>query len=245
MNSPRPPGAASPVPADVRFHAVVPAAGRGERFGGSAPKQFLAIAGRPILAWTIDRLRAAGATSIVVALPEESLDDASRWLAAEDLRLVAGGATRQASVAAALAASPALAGDLVAVHDGARAAVTPADVRAVVAAAAAAPAGGGAVLGRVVVDTIKELAAGRIGGTIDRARLFRAETPQVFRREVLERALARAERDRFVGTDESSLVERLGDVEITAVEACSPNPKLTVREDLEAMARLLAPEEAR
>lgn len=242
MISPRPPGAATPVPADLRFHAVVPAAGRGERFGAASPKQFLAIAGRPVLAWTLGRLRAAGAASIVVALPEQSLEHASDWLAAEGLQLVVGGATRQASVAAALAASPALAGDLVAVHDGARAAVAPEDVRATVAAAAAC---GGAVLGRSVGDTIKELAAGRILGTVDRARLFRAETPQVFRRDLLERALARAARDRFVGTDESSLVERLGEVEIVAVQAGSPNPKLTFREDLAAMTQLLTGEEAR
>jgi 2-C-methyl-D-erythritol 4-phosphate cytidylyltransferase len=242
MNSLRPPGAASPVPADVRFHALVPAAGRGERFGAASPKQFLAIAGRPVLAWTISRLRAAGAASIVVALPEQSLEHASSWLAAEELHLVVGGATRQASVAAALAASPALAGDLVAVHDGARAAVAPEDVRATVVAAAAS---GGAVLGRTVGDTIKEIEAGRILTTVDRARLFRAETPQVFRRQLLERALARAAHDRFVGTDESSLVERLGEVEIVAVQAGSPNPKLTFREDLAAMTHLLAPEEAR
>lgn len=153
-----------------------------------------------------------------------------------------GGATRQASVAAALAASPALAGDLIAVHDGARAAVAPEDVRATVVAAAAS---GGAVLGRTVGDTVKEIEAGRIVSTVDRAHLFRAETPQVFRRQVLERALARAAHDRFVGTDESSLVERLGEIEIVAVQAGSPNPKLTFREDLAAMTHLLAPEKAR
>ncbi len=79
--------------------------------------------------------------------------------------------------------------------------------------------------------------------TVDRARLFRAETPQVFSRATLMRALALAARDRFVGTDESSLVERLGDVGIVAVAARAPNPKLTVAEDLEAMRRLLAGEE--
>jgi 2-C-methyl-D-erythritol 4-phosphate cytidylyltransferase len=242
MNSPRPPGAASPVPADVRFHALVPAAGRGERFGGGRPKQFLEIGGRPLLAWTVERLRAAGAASVVVALSGDELAGAAGWLAAAGAAAVEGGATRQASVATALAASPAAAGDLVAVHDGARAAIDPEDVRAVVAAAASA---GGAVLGRGVTDTIKEVADGRVAATVERARLFRAETPQVFRRRDLERALARAARDRFVGTDESSLVERLGDVAIVALAARSPNPKLTVTEDLEAVRRLLEPGGAR
>lgn len=239
MSSSRPPGAASPVPADVRFHAIVPAAGRGERFGARRPKQLLEIAGRPLLAWTVERLRAAGAASIVVALPEDELA-AAGWLAAAGARVVAGGLTRQASVAAALEASPAAPDELVAVHDGARAAIAPDDVRAVVAAAAAS---GGAVLGRGVTDTIKEVDGGQVLATVDRARLFRAETPQVFSRATLMRALALAARDRFVGTDESSLVERLGDVGIVAVAARAPNPKLTVAEDLEAMRRLLAGEE--
>jgi 2-C-methyl-D-erythritol 4-phosphate cytidylyltransferase len=81
---------------------------------------------------------------------------------------------------------------------------------------------------------------GAILDTADRARLFHAETPQVFRRAALAEALERARRDGFVGTDESSLVERMGGRRIAAVPAHHPNPKLTAAGDLAALERLLA-----
>ena len=224
-------------PAAPALHALVPAAGRGERFGGGVPKQFLPIAGRPLVAWTVARLLEAGCASVVVALPDDRLAGSAELSADPRVAFVAGGATRQASVATALEASPARADDLVAVHDGARAAVAASDFAATAAAAARA---GGAVLGRAVTDTVKAVEDGRVVATVDRSRLFRAETPQVFRRDTLERALEAARRDRFVGTDEASLVERLEGVSIAAVEARHPNPKLTYREDLEALERALA-----
>jgi 2-C-methyl-D-erythritol 4-phosphate cytidylyltransferase len=228
--------------AGFRVHGVVPAAGRGERFGGDRPKQFLEAAGRPLLAWTVDRLRRAGFLTVTVAAPAEALDEASRILPVVPwLRVVEGGATRQASVAAALAACPAAGDDLVAVHDAARPATAVADVRAVVESAARS---GGAILGRAVSDTIKRIEAWRVVATLDRRTLFRAETPQVFRRATLERALERARHDRFVGTDEASLVERLGDVAIAAVEASAPNPKVTVPADLALIEWLLSREPA-
>lgn len=218
-------------------HAVVPAAGRGERFGGETPKQFLEVGGRPLLAWTIERLLAAGCASVAVALPEGSVGLAACGLPeSEAIVWVVGGATRQASVAEALAASPAGAGELVAVHDGARAAIDPGDFAAATAAAAES---GAAVLGRSVIDTLKEVVDGRVVRTVDRGRLFRAETPQIFRRALLERALERAREERFVGTDEASLVERLGGIGIVAVEARRPNPKVTFADDFPHVARLL------
>ncbi len=228
-------------PAGLSFHALVPAAGRGTRYGGARPKQFRSLAGRPLLAHAVERLLAAGAASVVVALPEGELEAAERELAGDPrLRFVVGGPTRQASVGRALAASPAAAADLIAVHDGARPALAAPDLEAVVRAASA----GAAVLGRPVTDTIKRVEGGRILATLDRAALFRAETPQVFRRDLLEQALLAAERDGFVGTDEAALVERLGGIEIRAVVASKPNPKVTLPEDLAEAARLLGAEEA-
>jgi 2-C-methyl-D-erythritol 4-phosphate cytidylyltransferase len=124
----------------------------------------------------------------------------------------------------------------VAVHDGARAAIDPVDFAATAAAAAES---GGAVLGRISTDTLKEVVGGRVLRTVDRDRLFRAETPQIFRRDLLEQALERARTERFVGTDEAALVERLGNVEIAAVEARRPNPKVTFAEDFPHLASLL------
>ena len=224
-------------PGDPAVHVVVPAAGRGERFGGPIPKLFVELAGRPVLAWTLDRLLAGGARSVTVALDAERAADPPEWLAADSrVRWVAGGETRQASVALALAACPATAEELVAVHDGARPVLAAEDLARVCAAARGAD---GAVLGRAVADTVKQVVEGRIVGTVDRRGLFRAETPQVFTRATLEEALRRAAVDGAVGTDESSLVERLAGARVVAVEARFANPKVTVVADLRVVEQLL------
>jgi len=238
MEPRRPPGtAAAAVPVGVVVHALVPAAGRGERFGGERLKQTLEVAGQRVVSWTVERLLAVGCASVVVALPEELLGEATRWFPPDaGVRTVAGGSTRQASVAAALAASPAAVDEWVAVHDGARAALSSRDFVATVEAALGAD---GAILGRQVTDTIKRLEGGWLASTVNRDVLFRAETPQVFRRGTLEAAFEAARRDCFLGTDEASLVERLPGVRIAAVRAAQPNPKLTRPEDLAELERLL------
>lgn len=221
----------------VAFHALVPAAGRGERFGGDIRKQLVEVEGRPVLAWAIERLLRAGAASVTVALPGALVAGAADNVLSDDrVRWVAGGETRQRSVAACLEACVAGAADAVLVHDGARPVVHPDDVRRCLAALADHD---GAVLGRPVADTLKLATEGEIQGTVDRAYLFRAETPQAFPRALFEKALASAEADRFQGTDEASLVERLPGVRLAAVEAEHPNPKLTNRADLALVAALL------
>jgi len=231
------PAGAFELPAGFVFHGLVAAGGRGERFGGGTPKQYLELNGAPIVGHAVARLLSAGAESVVVALPEDAPDRVRRLLLEDErVTLVEGGATRQASVAAALSASPAAATELVAVHDGARPATSVEDIRAVVAAAREV---GAAILGRKLSDTLKRTSGGRVIETVDRRQLFRAETPQVMRREVLERAYDAARAACFVGTDESSLVERLEGVVIAAVEASHSNPKLTRQEDLVRMRDLL------
>lgn len=222
---------------EVAFHALVPAAGRGERFGGDIRKQLVEVEGRPVLAWAIDRLLRAGASSVTVALPAALVAGAADNVLADDrVRWIAGGETRQESVAACLEACDARGDGAVVVHDGARPVVHPDDVRRCVAALADHD---GAVLGRPVADTLKLATEGEIQGTVDRAYLFRAETPQAFPRALFEKALAAAAVDRFVGTDEASLVERLPGVRLASVEAEHPNPKLTTRADLTLVAALL------
>lgn len=240
MDDRRPQGDSDPIPAGVRVHAVVPAAGRGERFGTEYPKQFARLRGRSLIAWTVERLFDAGCATVVVALPPDAGIEMHGLEAGERLRLVVGAATRQASVAAALAASPARPDEWVAVHDGARAALAASDLWTALREAVRT---GGAVLGRASTDTMKRVEAGRVLETVDRATLFRAETPQIFRRADLDRALEAARRDRFVGTDESSLVERLGDVSVAAVEARRANPKVTYPEDLALVERILDSED--
>ncbi len=217
-------------------HGIVPAAGRGERFGGAEPKQFSIVAGRPVLAWTVERLLSAGLASLTVAVPADQVERARSLLTDERVLVVAGGENRQASVEIGLAACSADPDELVLVHDGARPAVAPEDVRACVEAVVGVD---GAVLGRPVSDTLKLVAGGEIEATVDRSFLFRAETPQVFSFELLARALAEAREAGFVGTDEASAVERLAGARLAAVVARHPNPKLTAPSDLPLVAALL------
>ena len=229
----------------MTVHAIVPAAGRGRRFGGDRPKQFSLLLDRPVLAWTVERLVAVPVIDrVVVAAPPGSAKETLEMLAEEvgprpgvDVTTVDGGRRRQDSVTAALAATVADPSDWVAVHDGARPCLSAADLEAVVRAAAE---GGraGAVLGRPVSDTLKTVESGRFGATVNRAGLFRAETPQVFRAGKLAAALERATALDIEVSDESSLFEPGS---IVAVEASHPNPKLTDLSDRAAIEALLRP----
>lgn len=219
-----------------RVWGLVPAGGRGERFGGEVPKLLIPIAGKPLLAWTLERLLSSGLAGLTVALPEEWLGSTAEVFPESNrVSWVAGGLNRQQSVAACLAGCPADT-DLVLVHDGARPAVAIEDLLATIEAANQAD---GAVLGRPVADTLKQVEHGLVKLTVDRTDLFRAETPQVFRTAILEQALRQCATDGFIGTDEASIVERLPGVSILAVTAVRPNPKLTQPQDLPRVRMLL------
>ena len=214
--------------------AVVVAAGRSARFGGPVPKQFATVAGRPLLWWTLRPFLAhPELAGCVVVLPPDAAAAPPDWLArlaagTRPLRLVAGGPERGDSVWAGLAAL----GDdaaVVLVHDGVRPCATSEMISAVLARARE---GLGAVVARPVSDTLKEVAAdGAIVRTVDRAGLWRAETPQAFPREMLERAYARARERGERGTDCAALCERAG-ARVVVVEAKTPNPKVTTAADL-------------
>ena len=223
--------------------AIVPAAGGGRRFGGEQPKQFVPVLGRPLLAWTVERLLAVPEVDrVVVAAPpglaaetlEMLLREVSRPPGAR-ISAVEGGRRRQDSVGAALAAAEAAPSDWVAVHDGARPCLAAADLAEVLRSAAGS-GGAGAVLGRPVSDTLKTTGDGRLRSTVDRSGLFRAETPQVFRAGELREALDRAERENLEVSDESGL---FAPGSVAAVEASHPNPKLTGASDLPAIEALL------
>lgn len=227
----------------MTVHAIVPAAGRGRRFGGDRPKQFALLLGRPALAWTVERLAGVPAIDrIVVAAPAGIAVETLEMLAKEvaprpgvDVTAVEGGRRRQDSVAAALAASTAEPSDWVAVHDGARPCLSAADLEAVLRAAAGSDREG-AVLGRPVSDTLKIVKAGFLGATVGRSSLFRAETPQVFRAGRLAAALEHAAAHDVEVSDESSLFEPGS---IAAVAAAHPNPKLTDPSDRDTIEALL------
>jgi 2-C-methyl-D-erythritol 4-phosphate cytidylyltransferase len=215
--------------------ALIVAAGRGERLGSDGPKALVTLGGRPMLEWSVATLRGVRQIErIVVALPSDALDAAPIGTVA-----VAGGAVRSESVRAALAASPG--GDPVVVHDAARP-LAPAELfeRALFALEAS---GVDAVIAAArVSDTIKQVAtdARTVERTLERSRLWAVQTPQVFRREALVRALFDADDELLAkATDDAWLVERDGG-SVQVVEAAPGNIKITTPTDLKLAELLLA-----
>jgi len=207
--------------------ALVVAAGRGERLGTPVPKAFVNLAGRPMLEWSVTALqRVAAVTEIVVALPPGVTAPAGTIG-------VPGGSERSHSVRAALAISAP--DDVVIVHDAARPLVTTELVAACLAALDGADA---AIAATPVTDTIKECEDGRVVRTLDRGRLWAIQTPQVFRREALERALAQDDGVVAAATDDAGLVEALGGT-VRIVPAPPENLKVTTALDLRVAEMLL------
>lgn len=194
------------------------------------------MSGRTLLSWAVAPLAAAGCSPIVVAVPSGLRVAALEALAGVDAVVVAGGATRQESVARGLEQIDA---ELIAVHDGARPFATPALVRRVLDAAAAT---GAAVCALPVDETIKRVERDVVVGTVPRASLWSIQTPQAFQAAVLRAAHAAAVESGFTGTDDAQLVERNGG-EVAIVRGSRVNVKVTYPEDFalaEALASLLA-----
>jgi 2-C-methyl-D-erythritol 4-phosphate cytidylyltransferase len=217
---------------------------------GTSRKQFMLLEGAPILVHTVRKFVASPLVhDIVVAVREDDIPWVEELLHEEGrglfgaLKVVAGGNSRQESVENALRSlDPDT--DLVAVHDAVRPFVDLDTIRRVVEEA---QANGAAIVGIVPVDTVKQVSGAQAGGakvrsTISRERLILAQTPQVFRKEILERAFAAARADNFTGTDESSLVERLDQVEISVVLGSDRNIKITRPNDMD-LARLFFEQE--
>lgn len=213
--------------------AVVAAAGGGSRMAAGLPKQYLPVAGVPLLARTLMALRASACLDALVLVVPPGDEARCRHAILEPFGLaaeavVAGGADRQASVYAGLCAAGE-ATDLVLVHDGARPFIAPETIRAAVAAAAEV---GAAVVAVPVTDTIKLADQdGRMLQTLERGRLWAAQTPQVFRAALLREAHELALRDGVRATDDSALVERLGHP-VRLVPGSPENLKITTTEDL-------------
>lgn len=210
--------------------ALVVAAGRGERLGTDAPKAFVELCGRPMICWSLDALaELREIDAVIVALPPGVSAPAGTTG-------VAGGASRSASVRAALAAAPGGA-DPVLVHDAARPLLTAELALAVLDGLGECDC---AIAATPVSDTIKELGAdGLVRRTLDRDTLWAVQTPQVFRRAALERALEVPDDVLARATDEASLVERAGG-RVRVVRAPAENLKVTTAFDLLIAERLLA-----
>jgi 2-C-methyl-D-erythritol 4-phosphate cytidylyltransferase len=207
---------------------VVVAAGDGRRFGGL--KQFADIGGRSLVDWSLQAARSV-ADGIVLVLPGDAVSAASAAAHDADV-IVAGGATRAASVRAGLAGVPAQA-EVIVIHDGARPLASAALFRSVVEAVHAGAAG--AVPGLALADTVKRVDDGVVVTTVDRESLVTVPTPQAFRADVLREAHAAA----GDATDDAGLVEARG-ATVRVVPGDPRNMKVTTPADL-AMARALAP----
>jgi 2-C-methyl-D-erythritol 4-phosphate cytidylyltransferase len=236
----------------MKVAAIIPAAGLGTRMGraekgaaersGTSRKQFMLLEGEPILVHTLGKFLASPAVhEIVVALRAEDMDwfreQLRRQNPSKPVHLVVGGEHRQESVKNGLD-SVSAGMDLVAVHDAVRPFVSVELIGKIVEAAGAA---GAAILGIPPVDTVKQVHRTTIRTTLPRDHIVLAQTPQVFRVDLLRRAYEQAERDGFVGTDEASLVEHL-DVDVTVVMGSDRNIKITKPSDM-ALARLFLQEE--
>lgn len=229
----------------MRVWAVVPAAGKGLRLGGSLPKQYLPLAGATVIQCTLDRLSLLPLEAIVV--PVAPGDERASTLSYRDpslIRFVTGGAERADSVLAGLLAIADQADDedWVLVHDVARPCVRIADIENLLAAVQAHPAGG--LLGNRVRDTMKRARGDEVAETVARDHLWHALTPQVFRYGLLRAALRAAQVAGIAVTDEAQAVELAGERPLL-VEGARDNLKITWAQDLQmAEAFLRLQEEA-
>jgi 2-C-methyl-D-erythritol 4-phosphate cytidylyltransferase len=214
--------------------AIVVAAGKGTRLGGDRPKQFLELAGVPIIVHALRQFeRCREISEVVTVLPAEETagfeSAVNRFNLQKVKRVIAGGATRAQSVCRGLESIADA--NIIAIHDGVRPFVTPDEIDQVVQAAEQNEA---AILTAPVSDTIKRIEANRIVETLPRAELRRALTPQCFRFALIKRAyqdLDALEAEGHDVTDDSLLIERLG-IEVVSVEGSARNIKITTQEDL-------------
>ena len=214
--------------------AIVVAAGAGARFGER--KQFAYLRAKPVLEWTLERFEThAGVDAVVLVLPDEGDLKHYRTRYAKIVDIVRGGERRQDSVWQGFRLLAGAEPEIVLVHDGARPLVGADLISRVVEAARA---DGAAVPVLPLEDTVKEIRDGRVAATVDRTLLARAQTPQGFRYDLLRRALEAARRDRFYGTDEAALAERVG-IPVTAVPGDPRNIKITTPTDIRIAEALL------
>ena len=205
---------------------IVPAGGSGERLGADRPKAFVVCAGRPLIEWSLEVLRSV-CDRVVAAVP-------SGHEAEPDF--VVGGESRSASVRRAVAVAPEA--DVYVVHDAARPLVTRELVERCLDALE--PGIDGAIAAVPMTDTVKEVATdGRVLRTLDRSQLWAIQTPQVFKGDILRRALERDAAALAAATDDAWLVDDAGGV-ITVVEAFPENIKVTRESDLRIVEALLA-----
>ena len=220
--------------------AIIVAAGRGTRMGPNVDKIFLELAGRPVIAHTWQRFEQAPEIDEILLVVRAGMEPAFAEIALaagfrKPFRCVPGGAERQDSVWNGLSALHPAA-DFVAIQDGARPCTSPALIAATLAAARET---GAAVAASAITDTIKESQTGRfVERTLDRTRLWAVQTPQTFRTDIIQRALAEVRQRGLQVTDDTAACELVGQP-VRLVVWPEPNPKVTRPEDLPHLEWLL------
>ncbi len=219
--------------------AVILAGGSGTRVGAGQTKQMLVLDGKPLIVHTLLAFEQCEYIDEIVLVAKEdeiSVYDTFRnaYGITKMTRVVAGGSTRQQSAKNGFDSINEKAA-YVAIHDGARAMITPADIKTVVMAAFAH---GAAIAACPATDTIKYAEGVRIGETLPREKIWLAQTPQVFRDEIYRVAVYTAEQKGFVGTDDASLVENIG-IDVHLVDTGIHNFKVTFKSDLLRAEQLL------
>ena len=218
---------------------IILAGGTGDRFGREGGKQLVEIAGKPVLTWSAEAFDAVGDVGLIVIVCPEEREEEYLKRAIDPFPFVTpvvvapSGPTRQESAFSGLECVPDTY-EFVALHDGARPLVTPELIEHTIAMVKGNFDADGAVVAHPAIDTLKVVEDGVIAGTPDRNVFWNAQTPQVFRTGIYRRAHAAALSDGFVGTDDSSLIERLGG-RVLVVEGPRDNLKLTVPEDYELL----------
>ena len=214
--------------------ALILAAGSGKRFGAGAPKAFVELAGRPLVQWSVDALsQVQEIEQIVVAMPPGLAAPAG-------VSAVEGGSVRSESVRLALAAAGGGRDqDLVLVHDAARPLLTTELAAATIHALEADESIDAAIAAVPMTDTVKRVRDGVVSETLERSELWAVQTPQVFRRAALERALDVSDEILAQATDDAWLIERAGG-RVGVVKASSENLKITTPLDLALAEMLLA-----
>lgn len=223
--------------------AVIVAGGAGKRFGNPGGKLLIDVAGAPLMSWTLRAFDAAECIGhIVVVCPEgqeEQMRDAAiaPYGIETPVTFAPSGAERQDSTRSGVEAVPE-GFDYVAIHDAARPLITPAAIEAACVMLEGDPALDGVVCGQPAIDTLKLIDGDRIVNTPPRERYWCVQTPQVFRLASVARAHAEACAEGYLGTDDSSLVERAGGT-VRCIKTARDNIKVTVPEDLALVTTIL------
>ena len=226
--------------------AIIVAAGKGKRIRSKLPKQFLSVGGKPILAYTIEKFdKSRLIDEIIVVIPRGYLNCCSNKIIdkfgfSKVKKIIIGGKERRDSVFKGLKIIDSNT-DIVLIHDGVRPLVKTKKINEIVKFC---QKHGPVILGLPIKETIKRVESGKAITTLDRNKIWAVQTPQAFPYKVIMHAYKEADKDKFVGTDDSQLVERMG-IEVRVIEGDEDNIKITTAKDLKIAEHLLRKEISR